>query len=153
MTMKSAAWRASAVALFSTLFAFSAMAGPYGDALSKCLVASTTSTDKTTLVQWMFTTLSLHPDVQAFSTVTPAVRKQTNKKMARIFERLVTDSCKKETQEAIKYEGTSTIEAAFQLLGGAATRELFANPKVAAGMDDLSKEFDAEKLKTVLAPQ
>lgn len=153
MSIKNTAWRVCALASLSVLVTLSASAGPYGDSLSKCLVSSTTSADKTTLVQWMFATLSLHPDVQAFSSVTPAMRTETNKKMAHIFERLLTDSCKNETRDAVKYEGTNTIEAAFGLLGGAATRELFANPKVAAGMEELSKEFDEQKLKKVLTSE
>ncbi|MGZ7039863.1 MAG: hypothetical protein ACXVJO_16930, partial [Thermoanaerobaculia bacterium] len=119
------------------------------DALSKCLVTSTSSADKTALVRWMFATMSLHPDVQALSSVTAVQRAEINKNTARLFERLLTDSCASETKEAVKYEGPSTIESAFSVLGQVATREMFTNPKVAAGLEELGKNFDEEKLKKV----
>src|SRR5436190_10739330 len=115
--------------LLSLSIAVSAAAGPYGDTLGKCLVSSTTSVEKTALIQWMFATLSLHPDVKSLSSVTPQQRSDVNKSMARLFERLMTESCARETREAVKYEGAGTIENAFSLLGEAAMRELFENPK------------------------
>ena len=47
-----------------------AMAGPTVDQLSDCLVKATTASDKTTVLQWTFTALA-HPDLKAFSNVTP----------------------------------------------------------------------------------
>ena len=132
------------------LTAPTASAGPYGDTLAKCLVKSTSSAEKTTLVQWMFATIALHPDVQALSSVTPQQRGELNKKTARLFERLIAESCVNETRDAIKYEGTSTIESSFSLLGQVATRELFTNPRVSEGLAELGKQFDEEKLKKAL---
>jgi hypothetical protein len=131
-------------------FAAGAVAGPYGDSLGKCLVKSTTVAEKTTLVQWVFATISLHPGVQALAAVTPERRTQLNKDTAHMFERLLTEACRTETLEAVKYEGRGTIEMAFGLLGQVAMRELFADPKVAAGLAEFGKSVDPEKLKAVL---
>ena len=138
--------------LASLLISISAKAGPYGDSLAKCLVSATTATEKTTLIRWIFATVALHPQVQAYTSFTQEQRDQLNKNTARVFERLLTDSCGKETLEAVKYEGANTIENAFSLLGQVAMRELFTDPKVAAGMEGFAKELDQEKLKKVLAP-
>jgi len=129
-----------------------ASAGPYGDSLGKCLVKSTTTAEKTTLVQWVFATISLHPGVQSLASVTPEKRAQLNKDTAHLFERVLTEACRTETMEAVKYEGTGTIEMAFGLLGQVAMRELFADPKVAAGLEEFGKSVDPEKLKPVLDP-
>lgn len=50
------------------------MAGPTVDQLSDCLVKATTASDKTTVLQWTFTALAAHPDLKAFSNVTPEQR-------------------------------------------------------------------------------
>ena len=54
--------------LFLFAAAPSALAGLYADALGKCLVGATTAAEKTTLVRWMFSIMSLH---QMFKPVQP----------------------------------------------------------------------------------
>jgi hypothetical protein len=137
-------------ALLGLLLLFSARAasaGPYGDTLGKCLVSSTTSTEKTTLVRWMFAMMALHPDVQSSSSITPEQRAQLTKETAQLFQRLLIESCRNETREAIKYEGEATIQTSFSLLGQVAARELFLNPKVSGGLSELEKYIDGKKLK------
>ena len=129
-----------------------ASAGPYGDSLSKCVVGATTGAEKTTLVRWMFAMMALHPDVQSSSAVTPEQRGALAKQIAQLFQRLLTESCRKEAQEAIRYEGTSTIESSFSLLGQVAARELFNDPKVMEGMAEFSKYIDQEKFKELTDP-
>ena len=107
-----------------------AFAGPYADALGKCMVGATTGPEKTTLVRWIFAMMALHPDVQSSSAVTPEQRGALSKQTAQLFQRLLTESCLKEAREAIRYEGASTIQSSFSLLGLVATRELFTDPKV-----------------------
>ena len=127
-----------------------ALAGPYGDDMAKCLVASTTADDKTALVQWMFATSTLHPAVKAMSTVTDPQRQALNKRFADIAQTLLTKTCLTQSRDAIRYEGLGTIEASFTILGQVAGRALFADPAVAAGMKDLEKYFDAKRVQEVL---
>ena len=135
-----------AILAFATL----ANAGPFADSLGKCLVTSTTNAEKTMLVQWVFATISLHPGVQSLASVTPERRTQANKDAAHLFERLLTEACRTETIQAVKYEGTQTIEMSFGLLGQEAMRELFNEPKVAAGLEEFAKNIDPAKMKPVL---
>ena len=127
-----------------------AAAGPYSDTLARCLVKSTTPEDKSALVQWMFTTAALHPDVRRLSSASASDRTALNKRIARLFERLLTESCLAEAKEALKYEGPSTMETSFTVLGQVASRELLSHPAVAAGMAELNKNFDVEKLRGAL---
>ena len=142
--------RASIYLVIILSFTTLASAGPYADSLGKCLVSSTTSAEKTTLVRWVFATISLHPGVQSLASVTPEIRTQLNKDTAHLFERLLTEACRTETIQAVKYEGTGTIEMSFGLLGQVAMRELFADPKVAAGLEEFAKAVDPAKIKPVL---
>lgn len=142
--------RTLVVVLIVTAMASAASAGPYGDTLSKCLVSSTTPSEKTTLVRWMFAMMALHPDVKASSAITPEQRTEITKATAKLFERLLTESCGAEAKDAVKYEGGSTIESSFALLGQVAARELFSNPKVNEGLSELSKYIDEKKLNEFL---
>lgn len=136
--------------LSAALFSPTALAGPYGDDMAKCLVASTTSEDKSALVQWMFAMSALHPDVKAMSAVKDSQRDALNRRFAEITQALLTKACLAQTRDAVKYEGRGTIEASFNVLGQVAGRELFANPAVAAGMKNLNKYFDSEKIQKTI---
>jgi hypothetical protein len=128
----------------------SALAGPYSDEMAKCLVTSTSEADKNFLVKWMFAAAALHPAVKSISSVTDAQRNELNIKTAKLFERLLTESCKTQVQQAIKYEGQSTIESAFQVLGQVAARGLFSDPSVAGFIAQLGKHIDPKKMESVL---
>ena len=126
-----------------------AVAGPYGDDMAKCLVKSAGPNDRTVFIRWLFAAIALHPDVASMSTISAKRRDDFNKGAAALFQRLLTESCRSETQQAIRYEGPATIQYAFQVFGQAAAGDLFANPSVAAGMKDLVKYMDQDKIKAL----
>jgi hypothetical protein len=143
---------ASVMALGFLVVPRTASAGPYGDALGKCLVDSTTPDEKTGLVRWIFAMMSLHPDVEAGSTITPQQRTAMAKETAKLFQRLLTEACAPQAREAIRYEGPAAIQNSFSLLGQVAASELFSDPKVAAGLAEFAKYIDEKKLKQLNAP-
>jgi hypothetical protein len=145
--------RALAFLAALTVFTGPAQAGPFSDALGKCLVETTTAADKQALVRWMFATAALHPAVKSLAPVAPAARENANREVARLFERLLSDSCNTQTRQAMQYEGELALQTGFQILGQVAGRELFADPAVAAGMGELEKHLDTKKLQRALAPQ
>jgi hypothetical protein len=148
--------RAAAVASLLVVGASSAAwAGPYGDALSTCLLSSSTPAEKTTLVRWIFATMALHPDVRNDSTVTPEQRSQLSMDVAAMFTRFVTEVCLQQTRDAIWHEGLDSVGASFNRLGQAAATDLFTDPDVAAGLAEPSKYLDEEKLSKLAgdAPQ
>lgn len=79
-----------------------------------------------------------------------ATRDQLNKDTGALFTRLPTESCKQQTHDAYKYEGSSAIGSAFELLGKIASQGIFGDPAVAAGITDLMKNVDQAKLKASL---
>ena len=130
-----------------------ANAGMYSDDLSRCLVESSSPSDKTTLVKWMFTAMALHPDVAAMASVTPQQRDSANKAAADMFVKLVTETRLTQAKNAIKYEGPGAIQQGFNVFGQVAGKELFANPNVAQSLAGLQKHIDGEKLNAVLRIQ
>lgn len=140
----------SAVAL---LLASSAVqAGPYTDDLSKCLVRSTTEQQKAVLVEWVFAIAALHPTVKPLSSVSDTKRTELNKSVAALFTTLLTDSCRQETHDAVKYEGTGAIQTSFALLGQVAMTDLFSNPSVAQGLGAFAQYLDKAKFDSVFPP-
>jgi hypothetical protein len=130
----------------------SALAGPYADDMAKCLVKSTSPEDRSLLIRWMFSAMALHPDVASMAAVTKQQRDDIVKNTGALFQRLMLDSCKAETKDAIQNEGPQTIQYAFQILGQVAARGLFTDPHVAATMADLGKSVDQEKFKSLMSP-
>jgi len=94
----------------------------------------------------MFSAASLHPAVAPISAVSEEQRDSVNKIIADLVVNLLTDNCRPETEEALQYEGTSTIEASFSVLGQVAGQELFSSAEVSAGLAGLEKHMDEEKL-------
>ena len=139
-------------AAFSLSLPSAAVAGPYGDSLTKCLVQSTTSEDKATLVNWIFSMVTLHPQVSAMSTLTKEDRTKASKATATMLQNLLTKSCLKETREALKYEGPAVLEASFNQLGQIAARELFTNPAVAGGMAEFANFVDKKAMDDAFGP-
>jgi hypothetical protein len=141
-----------AIGLLSAKISF---AGVYSDGLGRCLVSHTSAQDKTQLVRWIFSTMSLHPAVSDTSNLTDADRDKINRSAGMLFERLLTTDCRNETKEALMYEGPFAMQLAFQVLGQAAVGGLLTDPSVAAGVAAFQKYMDANKLRELgpgLAP-
>ena len=135
--------------ILQSFFAMNAYAGPYTDALSKCLVDSTSRRDRMDLVRWMFSAASLHPAVAPISAVSEEQLDSANKTIADLVVKLLTDTCRPETEDALQYEGTSTLEASFSILGQVAGQELFSSAEVTSALAGLEKHMDADKLGTL----
>ncbi|WP_342617092.1 hypothetical protein [Rhodoferax sp. GW822-FHT02A01] len=130
----------------SSLVATSTVAGVYSDTMGKCLVSSTTDQDKAVLVKWMFSEMALHPAIVSMTVVTPAQRNELNKLAGQLFNKLLTVDCKKESSEAIRYEGPAAMQSSFQLLGQVAVASLMNHPAVAAGFNEFGKYMDLKAI-------
>ncbi len=126
-----------------------ARAGVYTDDLAKCLVSKTSPSDQKLLVFWIFSAISLHPDVQAFANITSEKRAEGDMKLGALYNRLLLSDCRTELTRALKYEGTNAIEPAFSVLGQVAMRGLMGDPSVGKSMTNISGFFDAPGLQEV----
>ena len=140
------------VVLAAGLGALHAVAGPYADDLSKCLVKSTTAKDQTDLVRWIFAGAALHPDVSSIAAVSDKQRTEMTRTIGQLLERLLTESCRTQYRDAMKYEGSQTLATSFGVLGQVAMKSLMENPAVAKGFSELATAVNQEKLKAALEP-
>jgi hypothetical protein len=101
----------------------------------------------------MFSAVALHPDVSGIAAVTDKQRIEMTRAVGQLLERLLTESCRVQYRDAIRYEGNQTIVTSFSVLGQVAMRSLMENPAVAKGLGELDSYVDAEKLKSVREPE
>ena len=141
----------AALMAFGVALTQDAHAGPASDALSACLMQSTTVDDRTTLVTWMFTMATLHPGVAPIANVSQERRMAANQQMAALFQRLLTVDCRPQAVQALRDDGQKATEMGFQQLGQAAGRELFGHPSVAAGMAGLMVFLDPKSFESLMA--
>ena len=128
------------------------VAGVYSDELAKCLVRETTDADRTFLVKWIFASASVHPAVKSISSVSDADRTALNKTVAKLVERLLTESCKNETQNSLKYEGPTALQPSFEVLGAVAGRGLLSDPAVFKSMTEFASYLDKQKFEAIFGP-
>ncbi|TCI07294.1 hypothetical protein EZM97_32375 [Dyella soli] len=134
------------------LAAGAAQAGPYTDDLSKCLVGKSTMDDHLVLVQWIYAALSRNPAVASMGTVSDSQVDQANQRMAELFMRLLTVTCKDQAKLALKYEGDFAMQQSFEQLGNVAGRDMFASPDVQKGMSGLAKYIDPTMMMELKSP-
>lgn len=127
-----------------------AQAGPYSDELSKCIIESTTVSDRAAFVNWIFSAASLHPAVKSIAAVSKEQMDAANRQTGEMVMKILTESCPKQAEKAIRYEGASALETSFEVLGQVAGQELFSSPEVAAGMAGLVEYLDENRLKAAL---
>ena len=124
-------------------------AGPFTDKLSICLVNKTTDSDKQLLINWIYAAMSTHPSVQKLNKIPPVAADKLNKKTAKLFIDLLTDRCKPEAKQAVKYEKDIAIKTSFGVLGKVAMQGIMSNPNVNKYLSGLGKYSDKEKLKSI----
>jgi len=73
-----------------------------------------------------------------------------DRSVAALYEKLLTQTCRKQTEDAIRYEGVSAIQTSFNALGQAAMRELMSNEKVAAGAENFTNYLDKKKIEAMV---
>ncbi len=122
------------------------ISGEFTDDLSDCLVSSTTEEDKLSLVRWMFAAMALHPAVADMAEVSLSARERSNREMAELLVELLRDRCYSETQSALQNEGALALQTSFSVLGQVAATNLFADPKVSAGLASIETYINAEDL-------
>jgi hypothetical protein len=101
-----------------------------GNSLGECLVNHTTQSDKVLLVKWIVGSYAHHPALKGVVSVNEQQFQQSEKKVATLFERLLTKDCAKEFKEAVQTKGEVAVGEAFGYLGRVAGVEVSANSDV-----------------------
>lgn len=129
--------------------ASAASAGIYADDMTRCIVKSATPTDRADLVKWIFAMIGSNPQVEGLSTSTPAQEDAFNRRAAAVLERLVHVDCRKESIEALRYEGEAAMNESFKVLGQTAAKDLMSHPAVTAKMGGFASHIDVSKWESL----
>lgn len=125
-------------------------AGAYSDALTKCLVSNTSAADQQNMIRWIFSAVSAHPAVSDMVQLTDEKRAKVNKEAGGILFRLMTQSCRAEMVDALRYEGPAAINNSFEAFGGVAMRGIMTDKRVMGELGVLTTGFDTSKLAEIL---
>lgn len=142
---------ALATAAVAALGATPARASQYTDDMARCLVESTTPQDKTELVRWIFANAALHPEVASIAQVSAEQRTRMNRSAGALIERLLTVTCRKQTKDALMFDGPVALQMSFQVLGQVAMGSLMSHPSVGAGFTEFGKYVDEKKIRDLPA--
>ncbi len=121
-------------------------AGVHSDALGKCLIDSTSTKDKNTLIVWMFSAASQHPLVSDIVSVNEVQLNKANKEFADLTMKLLTVDCQTETKMAVKQEGIASLQSSFKVFGEATAQDLLSSPYVVKAMAGYVQYLDIIKL-------
>lgn len=130
-----------------------AHAGPAAVALSHCLEDNTSGKDRKLLVKWFYESISAHPSLADLSNISASERTGSNKEMAALVMRLMTQDCVNEMRDAWKSEGAAGFQEGFKFLGELSMRDLMTDPSVMANMGAYSTFIDEQKLNEVIGQQ
>lgn len=120
------------------------------DALTQCLIDSTSADDKRVLVKWVFSVIAQHPDIASMTRIDAGQRTTIDRGAAKVFEQLLADQCAVPLRAAIKQSGTDAIGRSFQALGNTAATDMLQNPQVVASGAGLMKHLDIQRLLLAL---
>lgn len=122
------------------------------DALSACVVRSTTDADSVTTARWLFIAMSRHPSLPRSVRVNDADGLEANRQMGALVNRLLFDACASEARAAVQAGGQdAALEAAFGTLGEKAMTDLMGNADVLASVIQLGAYVDRERLTALSA--
>jgi hypothetical protein len=120
------------------------------DALTQCLIQSTSANDKRVLVKWAFAIIAQHPDISAMTRIDAAQRSAIDRDAAKVFEQLLAEQCAGPLRTAMKQSGTDAIGRSFQTLGTSAAADMLQNPQVVASGAGLMKHLDMQRILMAL---
>ena len=101
---------------------------PEAAALGQCLVGKSTGDDRVLFARWMGSSIAMAPAMKDVVTVDPAAKDAIDREMAKLFTRLMTESCRAEMSVLVKAQDAMGVQAASGKLGEMAMRELLQDP-------------------------
>lgn len=117
--------------------------------LGSCMVDAMTGKERKEMAKWVFFAMTAHPEIKEYSRVPAQARVTTDKYIANIVTRLLSEDCLAETRAGVKQEGSSAIVSAFELVGKVAMQELMSDKDVNQSIGAYAKYLDKEKMRQI----
>lgn len=117
--------------------------------LGSCMADSMTGKERKEMAKWVFFAMAAHPEIKEYARVPLQTKEATDKQIAAVVTRLLTQDCLAEAKAGFKQEGQAAIVSAFELVGRVAMQELTTNKDVAASIGEYAKYLDNEKMRQI----
>ncbi len=127
-----------------------AQAAAAQQALSLCLVKSTSERDKQALVKWIFAVVSRHPEVRPMVNLSAKEDEAIGRAASALLESLLAEKCTSEIRTAVERSGNDAIKQSFEYLGKTAMETLLEHPDVNAAAANLGKYSEAARIERAL---
>ncbi len=127
-------------------------AGEYQDKLDQCLKSSVTEQDRKALVQWMFLGFAANQDMASYTKISSVDLERADRKVANIFDKLMTQNCTQEITAVVQNEGTNALSKSFEYLGRYASESMLSDPKVIQRLQNFGQYQDEEKYRKAFQP-
>lgn len=136
----------AAGAFAALILATPARAAPASDALVKCLGDATGTADRRVLVRWIYSVMTVHPDLADLVAMPPERREQLEKDAGVVMERLIAHDCAAEVKTALREDGTNGFGKAFEALGTMAMTDFVAQRDVQRAAEGVGARIDQKRV-------
>lgn len=134
------------LALALALQAAPAAAAAQADALGQCFVDSTSPAERETISRWLFIVLAQQPEVRELANVPEETRQASDRAMARLVERMITEACRDQAQQTLAQEGPRALRQSVELFAQSAARRTFAEPEVGKAVNGFTRYLDMGRI-------
>jgi hypothetical protein len=135
--------------LLAALLPGEAVAGSYAEALGRCAIQATSPPDRAVLIRWMFVAAATNPALSDLVTISAEAREQNARAVGALINRILLRACRQETVVAIRHEGRTGIQGAFQALGQLAGMEMMLAPQAQAALQGVDPYIDNSGLEAI----
>ncbi|WP_227562712.1 hypothetical protein [Acinetobacter calcoaceticus] len=122
-------------------------AGVYQDKLNQCFESSVTEQERKDLTQWIFFAMASNSELSGFTRISSDELILADKKIAKIYERILTQNCNMAVKDVVKNEGTNALEKSFEYLGQLAMRGMLVDKNVNQRIGKFAQYLDESKFK------
>ena len=141
----------SAVLAIALLLAAPALrASESTDGLATCLTGATPKDDRRVLVRWIYSAMSVHPDLRDVSAIDDPRRAGLEADAAKVMERLIADDCATHVRAVLLSDGTDGFSTAFEALGRIAMQDFLEQPDVQRASTAIGSRIDQKRVMKAL---
>lgn len=127
-----------------------AAASPNTEATKACFSDNTSGKDRKVLGKWIFLAMAAHPEIASMSAATAAEVEQSERDLAALFMRLVTEDCAAQMKKMMTEDGATSISVPFEYLGQIAMQELTTHESVNTRITGFHRFLDTAKLEAAI---
>lgn len=113
-----------------------------------CLVDALTGKERKQLAQWIYFGIAAHPEMASYSRVNSEDRSTSDKVVALLVMRLLTEDCAAEFAAAQQSDPLA-VQKAFELVGRVAMMELMNDQAVASALSTYAEHLDQSRINAV----